>query len=203
MIEIRVELDLRSALGRDATRKKNKLIAELLKEQTLDRIQTGGDDEIRFTPLKYPRPTGDKDNPLYDTGTHLHDSITHGTDPDGPWVGSTFIGANVHQFGTKGKGGRLPPIVPKKAKALFIPLTPLAAKSVGAFEAAAGRPGGIRKVRKGVRRRGGRRTFVDLEKGKDFILVQKVEIPPRPFLRVSPQNLSEIAEIIGGGEPKR
>lgn len=173
-------------------------IAILLQEQTIDRIETGGDDEIRFSPLEFPRPSGDTDNPLFSTGIHLRDSITHGVDPDGPWTGSTFIGSAVLQFGTKGKGGKLPTIVPKNAKALFIPLTMLAEKSVRVSNMAGG--GGIRKLRKTPARRKGKTVLVDLVKGKDFIFRSKVDIVGREFLHMSAGNLSEIVEVFAGGE---
>lgn len=175
-----------------------KQIAILLQEQTIDRIEQGGDDEITFAPLDFPRPTGETDNPLFSTGIHLRDSITHGVDHDGPWVGSTFIGSAILQFGTKGKGGKLPTIVPKTAKALFIPLTTKAAKSVRVKEMAAG--GDIKKLRKTPSRRDGRNVNVDLIKGEDFLLLQKVDIRPREYLRMSAKNLEEIIEVFEEGE---
>ena len=84
-----LEVDLSRALTGAGLEARKKAVAILLQEQTLDRIENGGDDEYSFPPLDYPRTTGDRENPLYDTGVHLHESITHGVDQDGPWVGST------------------------------------------------------------------------------------------------------------------
>jgi phage gpG-like protein len=194
-VKVKVTFDFSTAFTGAGLESRQQAIARLIKEQTLTRIQEGGDDELQFAPLDFARPTGDRDNPLYDTGTHLLDSITSGVDEDGPWVGSDFIGAAVHQFGTKGKGGKLPTIVPKQAKALFIPLTPLAARSSRVVENAKGKT-----ARKTAVRRGGRQLFQDLEKGVDFLLVSKVDIVARPFLRVSRKNMQGIVQIIEEGD---
>jgi phage gpG-like protein len=194
-----IELDLSPALGVEALRKFSKRVSKLLMEQTLDRIESGGDDEITFEPLKFDRPNGSRDRPLWGNGSHLHSSITSGVDEDGPWVGSTFEGANVHQFGTVGGSSRdsgsgtLPTIKPKRAKALFIPLTSRAQKSVRTTDMG-------RVLRKSKRKRKGVMVMEDLKKGEDFIFVSKVDLPPRPFLRVSRRNAEEIGELLAGDD---
>ena len=192
-------MNLRQALTGEGLAERSKFIALAMQEQVMDRIQNGGDTEISFKQLDFPRVHGDKANPLYDTGSHLFSSITHGVDSDGPWVGSTFKGGRVHQFGTKGKGGTLPTIVPKRAKALFIPLSPRAARSERIPPSGPAAKGG-KVQRKTATKQGGKIRMTKLEYGKDFLLLQKVDIHPRPFLRMSRMDLEEIGEIMATGE---
>ena len=119
----------------------------------------------------------------------------------------------VHQLGTVGKGGKLKTIVPKRAKALFIPLTDRAKTSTryGGKEAVEYRQktrmdatgGAVRAATTGRVLRSGVRSalkpgkFVDgklcvqnrdgeWEPGHpDFIFARKVDIPPRPMLPTS------------------
>ena len=57
------------------------------------------------------------------------ESFEYRAESDGVTVLSEAPWIDVHQKGTKGKGGSLPTIVPKKAKALFVPLTKAARES--------------------------------------------------------------------------
>lgn len=198
-----VEIDMARALVGEGLNERIEELAQLLMDQTLDRIEEGGDDDIKFEPLKFDRPTGDRDRPLFSTGANLHQSITKGVDHDGAWVGSTFEGGPVHQWGTKGAQaegvgqGKLDTIRPKKAKALFIPTSPRAAKSVRILTPS---PRGPRPLRV-FRGKGGEEDV--MKKGKDFIFVSKVDVPPRPFLRVSRRNLEEITQLFADGESPR
>lgn len=62
------------------------------------------------------------------SGTLL-DSFSHVEGKNSTTVFTTVSYARVHQVGTRKYGGPIPTIVPKKAKALFIPLTDRAATS--------------------------------------------------------------------------
>jgi phage gpG-like protein len=196
-VAVVIMVDLQRALGVEPLRRVKKQISILLMEQTIDRIESSGDDEILFKKLPRDRPNGSRSRPLYDTGSHLLDSITHGIDADGPWVGTTWEGAKVHQFGTVGADadgvgqGTLPTIVPKRAKALFIPLTTRAQKSVRVKS-------GPKIVRQGTKKKKGKVMNFDLTPGVDFIFLKKADIPPRPFLRVSRNNAEEIADLFKG-----
>jgi len=198
-VAVTIHVDVQSALNRDTIRRIKAQMAFLLQEQTNDRIETSGDDEISFETLPRDRPNGSRDRPLYDTGSHLLDSITHGVDADGAWVGSTFQGAKIHQFGTVGARaadvgqGTLPTIRPVRAKALFIPLTTRAQKSVRVGS-------GPKITRMGSRKAKGTNVMFDLVPGVDFIFLKKADIPPRPFLRVSRKNAEEIAELFEGAD---
>ncbi len=199
-----IKFDFRGVTGKSGRATIMKRVAILLQEQTLDRIESGGDDEIRFEPLKFDRPDGSRDRPLWKNGSHLHSSITHGTEGSGvAWVGSTMKGSAVLLLGTVGKRaegvgqGVKRTIEPKNAKALFIPLSVRAQNAVRI----GGKVGARRVVgTKGGKAKKGRRgnQFVDLKKGEDFILVSKVDLPPRPFLRLSKGNLAEIVASIEG-----
>jgi len=85
-------------------------------------------------------------------------------------VGSAVSYAHVHQLGTIGKGGVLPSIFPKRAKALWIPLNDKAAR-MGTYSQG-------------------------LVHGRDFIFAKKVDIPPRPMLPDSPNERQEQEEFI-------
>lgn len=194
---VTVHFDFTKALGVETLKAIKAKMAILLQEQTIDRIEASGDDEIQFKPLPRDRPNGSRTRPLFDTGSHILDSITNGVDPDGAWVGSSFDGAPIHQFGTVGADspdvgtGTLPTIRPVRAKALFIPLTPRAQKSVRV-------PSGPKMVRKGSKKGKTGPVMFDLVPGVDFIFLKKSDVPPRPFLRVSRRNAEEIAELFEG-----
>jgi phage gpG-like protein len=132
------------------------------------------------------------------------------SDGSGAFVGSDLPYARVHQLGAgPKKGGKLPAIVPRKAKALFIPLTDRARSSAPGAGA-----GGVRirvpttgpsktkvvageKVRvknplvkgrfkNGVLEAYNEKTGTWAPGKPDFIFLKKVEIPPRPMLPDSP-----------------
>jgi len=130
----------------------------------------------------------------------------------------------VHQLGTKGKGGTLPTIVPKQAKALFIPLTKRARTS----SRITGQPAmQVRKERGMTRAVGPMRMAVQGPKGKsghfsplkqgkvingamhvrnrhgkwvpgkaDFIFSRKVDIPPRPMVPNSKKEQETVEELV-------
>jgi phage gpG-like protein len=195
---VRFEFDYTKALGPKALQRFRKRVADLLEKRVLDRIENGGDEEIRFAPLGFPRINKSTARPLYDTGAHLHTSITSGVTGNAAWVGSSMRGSAVLQWGTKGKQaegvgwGRKPTIVPRRAKALFIPLTQRARASVRV----SGPP--PMRVYKKKGRKGRPGTVVDLQKGVDFILVSKVDLPPRPFLRLARSDRAAIADLLKG-----
>lgn len=75
-----------------------------------------------FAPLDYKRLDGSTENPLLATGKHLLKSIHGFTTRYSFGVGTNFIGARIHQYGTVGKGGTMPTIRPKKGRSLRIPV---------------------------------------------------------------------------------
>lgn len=199
-----LEFNFSSVFNRKSLAAAKEEMARVMLDRVRIRIESGGDEESRFAPLDFARPNGTSGNPLRATGTHLLDSLSFGMDGESFWVGTTFIGARIHQFGTIGKGGMLPSIKPVKAKALFVPMTKLAAKSelVGA-------------KRFGVKKSKGKRVLVDLvgrgqtrltvggKKAKnqdpDFLLLQKVDIRPRPYLKLTALDRKT---MIAAGFPK-
>jgi phage gpG-like protein len=234
-----ITINWQRALGPRVIERACRRMAVKLQEQTIDRIREGN-----FTPLDFPRYDGSQDQPLWHTGSHLIHSISHKSDANSFSVGSSFIGARVHQFGTKGKGGTLPSIVPKRAKALFVPMTPRGFKSFlmgdvaerrdirmyrkagkGGIERLFGPPeyraalkplfeeqqrakqslfyagplgGEARRVsRRDLRRADTRlnKRWDKLNKRKfDYLLLQKVDIHPRPFFLVTEDNLRGLVE---------
>ncbi len=196
---MRFEFDYKKALGHDALKRVRAKWAQLLEEQVLDRIETGGDDEIRFAPLGFSRADKSRDRPLWHNGSHLHTSITSGVSGNSAWVGSTMRGSKALQRGTRGKRaegvgqGTLPTIVPVKAGALFIPISVRAQNSIR-VQGPPVRRMGVAKGKKGRKPM----PLVDLREGEDFILVKKVDLPPRPFLRLSKRNREELADVLRG-----
>lgn len=191
----RVIIRLKQAFSAEATRERKERMAEVLLKQIKTRIMEGGDEDGKFAPLDFPRPNGSQDNPLWSTGRHLLNSLTKGVTATGFWVGTNFIGARIHQLGTVGKGGLLPSIKPINAKALFIPTSGAGAKSI--------LRGGKRVA---IVKRKGKEVIKDLKQGsgkltKDFLFVQKVDINPRPYLRLTEGNKRELAEAFAGGNP--
>lgn len=129
------------------------------------------------------------------TGKLLDSWFTYSTLTDS---GGRVVVANpvpfchVHELGTKGKGGKLPTIVPRKAKALFIPLSSRAQTSVLGAASISGR--NIRVATRGRKTKAGGRT--PLVYGKDFVLAKKVDIPPRPQLPVSDREILEQGKFV-------
>lgn len=180
MPRYRIKLSFEGALGREAIQRKKRLIGEAMLKQTQERLRHGGDDEITFHPLDYSRPDGSSNSPLFWSGKSLYDSLESGYDASSVWVSCTHPSALVHQLGTVGKGGKLPTIKPKRAKALYIPKSMEGMNAIGADGRITG-------------------DLDDLEAGIDYIFVKKVDIWPRPFLRLSRKNREELAEIFARG----
>lgn len=180
MARYRIKLSFDKALGREAIERKKKALSEVMLRQVQDRLRHGGDDEITFHPLDFARYDGSTGSPLYWTGKHLYDSLESGYDARSIWVQCTHPAALMQQLGTVGKGGKLPTIRPRKAKALYIPKSPQGASAVDASGHVTG-------------------DLDDLEAGKDYIFVKKVDIWPRPFLRISRKNREELAQTFAKG----
>lgn len=178
---ITLEFRLTVMFDRERFRRKRERMAVILLNQVQERIVNGGDEEGAFAPLDFPRPNGSSANPLYDTGEHILRSLSSGTAEDEIHVGSNFIGMRVQALGTEGKGGKLPTIRPVTAGGLFIPLSPLGAKSVKV----AGR-------RYGTRRRKGVKEMVPLSPGRDFIIRDHVDIRARNPFRLTRRNIAEL-----------
>ncbi len=185
-----VQIDLKGVFKRQATQRRKRRIGQIMLEQVIDRVESGGDEEEKFAPLDFTRPNGSKDNPLNDTGTHLLRSLAYGFDEKGVWVGSNFIGAAIQNLGTVGKGGTLPTIRPVIADALFLPLTPRAAKSVLQFGWSMSE-----RRRVGLQKKKGKRVATTLEKGVDFKFISKADIRPRRFLKLTEANKAEIRDV--------
>lgn len=86
-------------------------------------IESGGNSDVAFQDRsEFPREDGSTDNPLCHTGEHLLNSIDSFNEDKHFGVDSTFVGAAVLHFGTVGKGGELPTIVPVNADYLSVPI---------------------------------------------------------------------------------
>jgi hypothetical protein len=149
--KVRVKLPSALAFATDA---KLAVLADVLVRQTVDRIRAGGDEQVTFAPKAdggIPL-VGNGGGPLIDS---LRPVVTDGRFA----VVSDFVGAVILRDGTVGKGGTLPTIRPKRAKAL-------------AFKV-----GGVMRYAKSV------------------------DLPPRPYMRFTPANLRELADVLFGTVP--
>lgn len=154
---------------------------------TMDRFSSQGASSGTPWPQKRVKQWGYDDGRAILTGpTGLLQKAwgTNWTDHEAS-CGNPLAYSLVHQLGTVGKGGQLPTIKPKKAKALFIPITDKAVNSArlegqeGDFYrrmtkmTGFGEPANLRPVRFGVKFHGGTRTkparslsYVPLIKGR-------------------------------------
>lgn len=105
-------------------------------------------------------------------------------------VGSPLVYARIHELGTQGRGGELPDIRPKNAKALTVPLGKLRGKNARAADfpdAFVWRNPRTKKV------------FLARSNGAHlqllFVLKDKVAIPARPYL--STTAAEERTQIVG------
>lgn len=175
--------------------KKMTLIGMLLLQQVKDRFKTRGGSGGSPWPARMFKT---QNHALMNKTGALLRSFKISTTDHSVTVSSNLIYARLHQLGTVGKGGTLPTIRPRKAKALFIPLTDRAEKSVAM--GVSGPRGG--RMRVGVKLRGKIATPFDLVPGRikdgvlqkqdrdgewvdgvpDFIFLRKVDIAPRPML---------------------
>lgn len=142
--------------------------------------------------------------PLRDTGV-LMASFSGGSDGNSVWVGTTHPGASLHNFGGTVRG---------KGKMLAIPLTKEAKRSGGprrwkggelqfqptrkprVFLLLSGAPAG-RAVRKP--KRAGKRGAAKIDHAKliaQFLLVDQVTIPARPFMGVSEKAWGQIGDAV-------
>lgn len=189
-------------------------VAFFMVQQTRDRFRTGGASGGTAWVPKKARSWGFDDGRALLTGktARLLDSYQgYGTDARAVLF-SDDPKSKLHQLGTVGAGGVLPTIRPRKAKALFIPLTDRAQDSdrlTGPPAAWVRSKGGDRSgseapLRAAVRQtRSGGLVYSPLVKGRlkdgrlqkwdqrrgeyvdgvpDFIFLSKADIPPRPML---------------------
>lgn len=188
-------------------------IAVYLQNQVKDRFVTkGASGDHPWPRPKWRASMGHDDGRALLTGRtgsllrSFHASATQQTAS----VGSPLRYAKVHQLGTVGKGGVLPDIKPKKAKALFIPLTDRAETSIAVRT---GRLGERRRMathdRKGqpIHTSGLSIAIGDLIPGKivkgkivppnaDFVFLKKSSIAPRPMLPNGSNERSEQTRFV-------
>lgn len=150
---------------------------------------------------------------------NLLNSFSHIEGKNSSSVFTTVKYAHVHQLGTTKYGGPIPSIVPKKAKALFIPITDRAKSSERITGMRAIRLGGTSPLRIATRGKKikGTSDFVPLKRGTiskgrlmvwnmrehkyevgtpDFIFLKKVDIPPRPMLPTSDKEVTKQVDFI-------
>jgi phage gpG-like protein len=195
--------------ARGPNQQKMEAIGFYIRQQILDRFSSQGASGGTPWPIKKIKEWGHDDGRAILTGRSslLLESFQSYATGDTAVVFSDRPYAAVHQLGTIGKGGLLPDIVPKRAKALFIPITDRAADSslIGGRRVSNQRlprlPGVAPQLIKG-RLKGGRLEGWNFETGRydpavkpDFIFLQKVSIPPRQMLPTSEQEIAAQQEF--------
>ena len=193
------------------TEEKTAALGMFAHQQVKDRFATAGASGGIAWPQKKMREWGYDDGRAILTGRtgELLESFQSYGEVDCAVVFSDKFYSRIQHLGTVGKGGVLPDIKPKKAKALFIPITDRAQASVSVtgVHAAALRqsygmkpsPSPFRVATHGPKITGG--LFAPLRKGRlkdnhlevwdgekyvagvpDFIFLQSVSLPSRPLL---------------------
>lgn len=223
----KVVVSTRAFQSKDVSLLMRKKLGKLLYRQTVDRFIQGGDDEIRFVPLARKRPDGTMTNVLHPTGKHLLSHLGYDFDARTVSVKTEGPGAAHLQKGTVGKfapgvgQGTMPTIKPVYAKALFIPISPKAAAMTSRDRLGGADVVAIREKIKSLRAKTGKQAARSLAaaqdkleaakqaakgngliRGKDFVFASKVDLPPRPFLRISRKNRAEIARVLSGKPPE-
>jgi phage gpG-like protein len=161
-----------------------RVVAQLMLSDVKGHIATStAPNGAAYRPLSHPRPNGGT-VPLRDTGV-LMGSLHAGSDATSAWVSTTHPGAAVQNFGGTIRG---------KGKMLAIPLTKEAQRS-----------GGPRRWRHGQLRfqpTGRGRVFLLLgsvpggQMVGQFLLVDKVVVPARPFMGLSKKAQDQIGRVI-------
>lgn len=161
-----------------------RIIGQLMVSDVKERFSTGtAPDGSAWRPLKNARVNGGS-VPLRDTGV-LMASFHSTVEPDGVVVSTTHPAAATHNFGAT--------ITPKRAKHLAIPLTK-EAKRAGSPRKFA-RKLAVRPTRKA----GTLLMFERDRKGRQvgqFLLVDSVTIPARPFMGISDRAMSQIEQVL-------
>ena len=147
-----------------------------------DRFQTGiGSKGERWSPLKFPRPEGGG-KPLLSSGV-LEASFTNRVTED-----TITIGTAQKQAPLMNMGGT---VTPKKGRFLAIPLTKEAKR--------AGSPRRFRRVLHARFAKNGRTgVLVDRKGVEQYLLVQKVTVPARPFMGFSDQWRQDFLSAVTG-----
>ena len=140
-------------------------------------------DGTPFRPLGWPRPSGGT-KPLLDTGV-LRASVSAEADGSGITLRANAPGARLHQ-----EGGV---IVPRRAKALTVPLTREAARAGGARNFP-------RKLFAIGKKEGGKGALAErTPRGGlilHYLLRRSVTVPARPYLGVSAETANRIGTVI-------
>lgn len=159
--------------------RKMDFIGKMLLAQVHERFDTSGASSGRAWP---PKVIDNGFKPLHSATMNYRNSFTVRTASNSVAVQSDVPYARVHEFGTIGKGGMLPSIVPKPGnkRGLFIPLSAAA-----------------RNKRPSLSPRGARKTGSSkLVFGEDFVYAKQVDIPPRPVFPSSPSEQERMTRFI-------
>lgn len=166
-------------------------IADFAQGQVRERFQTGGVSGGRAWPPGV-MPTG-KRPPLAGLETSYHRRAEYGV----AVVASSDFRAYVNDVGTIGKGGLLPDLVPRKARAMYIPLTQVGLQAYWERNSAAPTIDtgyGTYYIERPTR------MFFEpvqeAEKGVDFIFLAKAAIPPRPQLPTSDREIEALGDFV-------
>jgi len=174
------------------TADKMQKIADKAKRQVDDRFASGGSSgDATWPPGKMPMGKKPPLGGLQDTykATAKESQAVVATPS---WI------ALVHHLGTTGKGGILATIVPRYAKALYIPLTPL---GITSYEARKMQAPVMKTVFAGLpyieKPKWSHELFGggEAKQGIDFIFLKRVDLPPRRQLPTSSHEIAALSRL--------
>lgn len=166
------------------------------REQTKDRFVRGGAPDKPWPHPKWRAQVGHDDGrailtgPTGDLLRSFHVTASEGEAN----MGSPAKYARVHQLGCRSKGGQLADIKPRKARALFIPL------SARAEQAEVRSASSMRRERRAPN--GDKLIQGKFVKGKivpanaDYTYLSRVSLPPRPMLPTAEPERKEQARFV-------
>lgn len=172
---------------------KMRAIGDAANAQIQERFRTGGSSGNSAWPQgKFPALA--KKPPL----AGMEDSFVVTADNNSAAVTSSGRFAAVHQQGCVGAGGTLPDIVPVRAKSLYVPMTPLGQWAHEQFKNRAPKLQHVFAGQASIERpKFDRFSYIGMRPaiyGVDFLLLQKVSIPPRPMLPTSDHERAALAK---------
>ncbi len=179
VIKVDGSKDIRSSVTQHVQKRlaRNTEVRNILRKQAVARIENSGDSEITYDKLwDNPDSYRHGDKPLFDTG-----ALSNGLRGE---ITKTFNGVRIGLLDSVGYGLKHQEGFVNKAP-FPIPLTRRAAN---------------------VLRKGGFRTMEEtgLKEGKDFILqFTDTTVPARPIFNMAPENLKELADVIGKALTKK
>jgi phage gpG-like protein len=176
-----------------ANAEKMRKIGDAAREQIMQRFRSGGASGDKPWPQgKFPALA--KKPPL----AGMEESFVTTAEEKVAKVESSGRFAAFHQQGCVTAGGVLPDIVPVRARALYVPISPAGVRAHEVFKARAPKITHVYAGSASIEKpKFDKSSYVGAPLavyGVDFLLLQRVSIPPRPMLPTSTHELADLAK---------